>query len=242
MIVVSNDFARTYFQGNALGKTIFFSDSTRLEIVGVVEDVRTFGLREEIRPMIYMPMTTPVTAADARSMNLVVRSAVDPLSLVTPMRTAIRRIDGSVPILSARTMDQVVKESMAGTSFTMTILLIAAVVAMLLGAVGLYGVIGYVVSQRTQEIGVRIALGALPAQVQNLRQGLVLAGLGVALGLAGAFAVSRVLEKVLFEVESRDPLTFVLVALIMLGVSGLAAYLPARRASLVSPLQALRSE
>ena len=242
--VVNQAFAQNHLDGRAIGRRIRFADSTWLEVVGVVEDVRTFGLREEIRPQAYLPMTTPVSTATIGMMTLVVRTSGDPLALVSPIRAAVRRVDPNVPIMSARTMTQVVDDSMADTAFTMTILLIAAVVAMLLGAIGLYGVIGYVVSQRTREIGVRIALGAVPAQVRALvlRQGLVLAGFGVVLGLSGAVALSRVLESVLFEVDSRDPVTFVVVAVVMLSISALATYLPARRASSVSPLQALRSE
>ncbi len=244
VIVISETFAR-HMGGEVIGREVMIGgDSSWMQVVGVVQDVRTFSLREESRPMGYIPMVNPIKAAKIAMLNLIVRTSGDPLDLVNPVRAAIRRIDPNVPIISARTMQRVVDESMAETSFTMTILLIAAVVAMLLGAIGLYGVIGYVVSQRTAEIGLRIALGAVPGRVQRLvlRQGLILASLGVAIGLAGAFAVSRFLEAILFQVDSRDPLTFGLVALVMFGVSGVAAYLPARRASLVSPLQALRME
>src|SRR5690606_15682555 len=143
-----------------------------------------------------------------------------------------------------RTMDSVMKESMAETSFTMTIILIAAGVALLLGAVGLYGVIGYVVSQRTREIGLRLALGAVPMQVRRMvmRQGLDLAGIGTVLGIAGALALTRLLDSVLFEVDSRDPLTFVIVPIVLLAVSAIAAYVPARRASRLAPMHAMRDD
>ena len=245
VVVVSQAFARQFLDNNAIGQQVFFgTDSTWLEVVGVVADVRTFGLSEEIRPMAYVTMKNPVSGARIGMMNLIVRTNGDPLALVAPMRAAVRRIDPNVPVISARTMQQVVDESMAETSFTMTILLLAAIVALLLGSIGLYGVIGYVVSQRTQEIGVRIALGAVPAQVQALvlRQGVALAVLGVAIGFAGALAASRALRSLLFEVQVRDPLTFAIVPVVMLLVSGVATYLPARRAAGVSPLQALRSE
>jgi ABC-type antimicrobial peptide transport system permease subunit len=126
----------------------------------------------------------------------------------------------------------------------MTILLIASLVALLLGAVGLYGVIGYVVSQRTREIGLRMALGALPGAVRGmvLRQGLVLAAVGVLLGLAGAAALTQVLDTLLFEVSARDPLTFAGVAAVLFGVSALAAYIPAARATRIDPMEALRAE
>jgi ABC-type antimicrobial peptide transport system permease subunit len=166
------------------------------------------------------------------------------LSHAAPARAALQRIDPNVPILSARTMRAVIDESMADTAFTTTILMVAAIVALLLGAIGLYGVIGYVVVQRTQEIGVRIALGARPRQVQRmvLRQGLVLAAAGVVVGVAGALALTRALESLLYQVDRLDPVTFGVVPVVLLAVSALAAYIPARRASTVSPLQALRAE
>jgi ABC-type antimicrobial peptide transport system permease subunit len=215
-----------------------------MEIVGLVGDVRTFGLREEIRPMAYLPMTTRLTSTEIGLMHLVVRTAGDPSALAPAIRAAVKRIEPNTPLMTARTMQDVLSASMAETSFTTVILMVAALVALLLGAIGLYGVINYVVSQRTQEIGVRIALGAIPAQVRTLvlRQGLTLAAVGILIGLAGAVALTRLLGTLLYEVKSRDPITFVLVAAVMLGVSSFAAYVPARRASAVSPLQALRAD
>ncbi len=246
VMLVNESFARSYLGGRALGERIAIADdsTTWIEIVGVVGDVRTFGLREEVRPMAYLPMTTHVRGARTGLMHLVIRTAGEPAALTGAARAAVKRVAPTTPVTTARTMQEVMDESLADTSFTMTILLIAAVVALLLGAIGLYGVIGYVVSQRTQEIGVRIALGAIPAQVRGLvlRQGMVLAAGGVAIGLAAAVALSRVLESLLFQVDTRDPFTFALVPLTMLAVTALASYLPARRASNVSPLQALRSE
>jgi putative ABC transport system permease protein len=243
--VVSEGFERSFLDGDAIGKQIAFGDdSVWIEIVGVASDVRLFGLREEIRPMAYLPMTTHIKGARVALMNLVIRTNGDPASLTPVVRSTVKRVEPNSPILNARTMRDVVNQSMADTSFTTVILLIAAVVALLLGAIGLYGVIGYVVSQRTQEIGVRIALGAIPTQVRAmvLRQGLVLAATGIIIGLAGAVALTRLLGALLFEVNSRDPITFLIVAAVMLAVSSLAAYVPARRASAVSPLQALRME
>jgi predicted permease len=243
--VVSERFERDFLDGNAIGKEIFFgNDSTWMEIVGVVGDVRTFGLREEIQPMAYLPMTTKLSSTEIGLMYLVVRTTGDPSALIPAVRAAVNRIEPNTPLLAARTMNEVLNASMAETSFTTVILIVAALVALLLGAIGLYGVINYVVSQRTQEIGVRIALGAIPGQVRALvlRQGLTLAAIGIVIGLAGAVALTRLLGTLLYEVNSRDPITFALVALVMLGVSSFAAYVPARRASAVSPLQALRSD
>jgi ABC-type antimicrobial peptide transport system permease subunit len=202
------------------------------------------SLREDLRPLAYLPMTTTIEGARIALMHLAARTTVEPMSLAEPLLAAIRRADPGVPLLTVRTMDSVMKESMAETSFTMTIILIAAVVALLLGAVGLYGVIGYVVSQRTREIGLRLALGAMPTQVRRMvmRQGLGLAGIGTALGIAGALALTRVLDSLLFEVGSRDPATFALVPLVLLAVSAIAAYVPARRASRLAPMHAMRDD
>ena len=167
-----------------------------------------------------------------------------PTALAPLVRAVVQRVAPEIPLTAARTMHSITADALAETSFTMTILSVAALVALVLGAVGLYGVIGYVVSQRTREIGVRIALGAVPASVRGmvLRQGLTLAAAGTALGLAGAVLLSRLLDAVLFGIDSRDPATFAVVPAVLLLVSALAAYVPARRASAVSPLEALRAE
>lgn len=244
--LISETFARMEFPDqDPLGQRMRFGgDTTWHEVVGVVRDVRVMGLREEMRPLAYLPMTTPVESAPIALMHLAVRTTGEPLSVSQPLLAAIRRANADVPLLTVRTMDSVLKESMAETSFTMTIILIAAGVALLLGAVGLYGVIGYVVSQRTREIGLRLALGAVPTQVRRMvmRQGLDLAGIGTALGIAGALALTRVLDSVLFEVDSRDPATFALVPLVLLTVSAIAAYVPARRASKLAPMHAMRDD
>lgn len=245
VVWVSETFARDFLDDNALGERVRFnSEDDWLEVVGVVRDVYTFGVREDMRPMAYLPMNQPVGTMQVASMTLVVHTTGDPAGLAPSVRAAVQRIEPNVPIMTARTMNAVVDASMADTAFTTTILMVAAIVALLLGAIGLYGVIGYVVSQRTQEIGVRIALGARPAEVSAmvLRQGIGLAGAGVLLGLVGAFALTRVLESLLYEVDRLDPLTFMVVPVVLLGVSALAAWIPARRAAGVSPLQALRTE
>lgn len=245
--VVNETFARSYLDGRAIGERIRFggADTTAWhEIVGVVADVRAFGLREEPRAMAYLPIMTATSGARPTLMSMALRTQGDALALAPRVRDAIRRVNPDVPLTTARTMTDIVGAARADTSFTMVILSVAALAALLLGAVGLYGVIGYVVSQRTKEIGVRIALGAVPGGVRRmvLRQGLALAAAGTAIGLAGAMFMSRLLDAVLFEVDSRDPLTFVGVAAVLFAVTALAAYLPARRASRISPLEALRAE
>jgi predicted permease len=245
VIMIDQAMARRFLDNRALGERIRFGgDSTWYEVVGVVADIRMFGLREEVRPMAYFPLSTTLTSVGIDVLNIIVRTTGDPLALLPALRTTMQRVEPTAPITNARTMTQVRNESLAETSFTMTILSLASLVALLLGAIGLYGVINYLVTQRTAEIGVRIALGAIPAQVRAmvLRQGLSIGIVGVAFGVAAAFALTRVLETLLFEIDSKDPLTFALVPAIMLAVSALAAYLPARRASAVSPLEALRSD
>jgi predicted permease len=245
VVWVNETFERSFLDGTAVGERIRIGNDTMwLEIAGVVRDVRTFGLREDAGAFAYLPLTTTVTSANIGTVSLVVRTDGDPMALAPTVRATIRRIRPELPITTTRTMTAVLDDSLAETSFTMGILLIASVVALLLGAIGLYGVIGYVVSQRTQEIGVRIALGAMPGAVQRmvLRQGLVLAVAGVALGVLGAAALTRVLDTLLFEVSARDPLTFIAVPVVLFAVTALATYLPAARAARIDPVIAIRTE
>ncbi len=243
---VSESFAATFLDGSALGERVRFSDHEPwLEIVGVVGDVRNFGLREDIRPVAYFPMRVEgISRQDLARMIVVARTAGDPAALAPSLRRVVTGIDPRVPLTDTRTMKEVVSASMAETSFTMTLLGIAAGVALLLGAVGIYGVIAYVVSQRTREIGVRMALGARSGDVQGMvvRQGLRVTVLGVALGMIGAFALTRVMATLLFGVSATDPVTFGLVPLVLATVALLASYLPARRASHIDPTEALRAE
>jgi putative ABC transport system permease protein len=158
------------------------------------------------------------------------------------LRSAVDRVDPSVPLTTTRTMDEIVSTSLARMSFTMTLVALAAGIALVLGAVGLYGVIGYIVSQRTAEIGVRLALGAQPADVRRmvLRQGMAVVLVGLVVGLAAAAAVTQALASQLFEVSARDPMTFAGVTVLLAAVSVVATYLPARRAAAVDPVQAFR--
>jgi predicted permease len=244
--VVNQTFARDLMKGKAIGQQINFSgdDSLWITIIGVVKDTKTFGLREAVKPMAYMPLSIPLPTVGLGQVSLVVKTNGDPAQLAPSVRSAVHSVAPDMPVTTARTMDEVVATSTAQTSLTMTILALAAGVAMLLGAIGLYGVIGYVVTQRTKEIGVRIALGAMPGTVgaMVLRQGMRLAVAGIITGMVGAVALSHLMESILFEVNSRDPLTFVVVPIILLGVTAVAAWLPARRAAAVSPMEALSSD
>jgi putative ABC transport system permease protein len=247
VVLVDEVFARTYLGERVLGELISFgggSDTIWHEVVGVVGNVRSMQLREDPRPLVYMPVTTPLTNARPALMHIVARTDGDPMALVPRLRAAVKRASGSTPLTTARTMRDISDEALAETSFIVMVLAVAAAVAVVLGAIGLYGVIGYVVSQRTKEIGVRIALGAVPRSVRTmvLRQGMVLAVLGTVVGVGGAAFLTRAMDAALFEVDSRDPAVFIGVTAVLLAVSCLAAWLPARRASSISPLEALRSE
>jgi predicted permease len=219
-------------------------DAPWREIAGVVGDVRTFGLDEEVPAMVYVPMAMPERFVGIDLAHIVVHTAGPPESILPQLRAAVARVDGRVPLTTARTMTDVLAESMAETSFTVAVLGIAAVISLLLGAIGLYGVIAYVVAQRTREIGVRMALGAPPAGVRRmvLRQGLRVVAAGAVIGLGGALALTRFMRGVLFEVPPFDPLTYLAVLLVLLLVSTAAAWLPARRASRIDVVTALHTE
>jgi len=241
VIWVNETFARTYLDNKAIGERITLED-TQMEIVGVVGDIRTFGLNETIRPFAYLTLRNP--AVSLNLMQLVVRTTADPASLASSLRGAVDRVDSDVPLTTVQTMKDVVASSLAQTWFTMVLLACAAGGALVLGMVGLYGVIRYVVAQRTAEIGVRIALGASPRDVRMmvLQQGLRVTIAGIIVGLVAAWASTRVMESLLFQVSANDPVTFVSVALALIGVSLLATYLPARRAAQIEPSHALREE
>ena len=239
---VNETFRREFLTGRAVGERVSINGRT-LEIVGVVGDVREFGLREDIRPTAYLPLTA-VASVPLDVMYVVLRTTGAPASLASAVRAAVGRVDPSVPLTTVRTMEQIVASSLAQMFFTMTLLGIAASVALVLGVIGLYGVTRYIVSQRTNEIGVRLALGAQPRDVRAmvLRQGVSVALMGVIVGLAAAYALTRVLASLLFEVSVHDPVTFAATAVVLMVVSAVATYLSARRATQVDPLVALRYE
>jgi putative ABC transport system permease protein len=254
--VVSESLARRFWPGQSplgkrLGPGIPSGEPVWYTIVGVVGSVRDQGLHDEpvnavYYPVVGLPPREGPPQPMSRGWSLVVRAeeGIEPESLSDPVRQAIWALDPSLPVAGVRTMEQVVAESTARTTFTMLLLGIAAAVSLLLGTVGLYGAISYVVSQRTREIGVRMALGAARGDVARLvlRQGLVVALAGVAVGLGGAIGLTRFLRALLFEVSPTDPMTFAAVPAILLAVAALAAWAPARRAASVDPIEALKEE
>jgi predicted permease len=247
-VVISQALAGTFWPDeNAVGRQIRNQRSEHSwEVVGVVGDVRFDDVQDEPQPFAYFPVEGGTAAQPDpwRAMDVVVRVAGDPLEVIPGVRGALRAIDPRLPMINPRTVASVVEESMASTSFTVLLLGIAAGIALLLGTVGIYGVISYIVSRRTQEIGVRMALGA-PAEVvlkSVVGQGMALTGIGMLVGLFGAWGLSRALASLLYGVTATDPLTFLGTAIVLGVVALTATWIPARRASRVDPVEALRAE
>jgi putative ABC transport system permease protein len=245
-VIVSETAARRYWPGEeALGKRIAVgrveSPDDWLTVVGVVNDVKQFQLDAEPRPQMYLSYTQ---AGFFAPRYLIVSTSVEPLSMASAVRGTVWSIDRDQPVSHVRTMEDVLSESIARQRFSMLLLGIFAGVALLLAAVGLYGVMSYTVAQRTREIGLRMALGAQRGDVLRLvvGQGLKLVLVGVALGLVAASMLTRLMSSLLFGVSPTDPATLAIISLVLVFVALLASYVPARRATKVDPLIALRYE
>jgi ABC-type antimicrobial peptide transport system permease subunit len=202
---------------------------------------------EDLRPSAYLPLVAGGgTNVGIETAYLTVRAAEgqDPTALTAGVEAAIREMAPDIPLTATRTMGDIVDEAMESTSVTMIVLAVATAMALFLGAIGLAGVITYVVGQRTREIGVRVALGAQAGDVSRmiLRQSMTVTAGGTILGLLGAFGLTRLMEAVLFEVSATDPVTFVAAPVVLVLVSFLATWVPVRRASRVDPMEALRAE
>jgi putative ABC transport system permease protein len=242
VVLVNEPFVKKYFPNeDPLGKHLKMFEGkpefvTR-EIVGIVGGNKQFALQESMRPEMFLPGTFT-------RMNLVVRSAGDPAMLTTAVRQALRSLDPDEATSTFRTMDDVVTSSAAGDRFNTLLLGAFAGIALLLTAAGIFGVLSYLVTQRTREIGLRMALGAQPGDVLRVivGHGLRLVLLGLCIGVAGALLATRWMSSVLFDVKPTDPLTFAAVAVLLAAVAFLASYVPARRAMRVDPMVALRYE
>ena len=246
VVVVNETLARRYWpQGEAIGKRLKWGGWVKdewLTIVGVVADVKVTTLEAETRPAIYMPLFQIGRARD--SVVYVVRTSADATTLIPAMRKAISAIDPELPVYNLRTMNQVLAESVTQRRFTLLLLTMFAVTALLLAGIGLYGVMSYAVTERTREVGIRLALGAQTGQVLRLvlGAGLKLAACGVVAGLLLAFALTGLMKGMLYDVRANDPLTLALIALLLLAVAFFACWIPAQRATKVDPLIALRCE
>jgi putative ABC transport system permease protein len=225
-----------------IGKRIRISWNENIEdeIVGVVGDVVHAGLDAEVRAMTYWPFARQAYG----SMTLTIRTAGEPIAVVSAVRGILREQDADLALADIRTMDEVVSQSVAQRRLMMVMLAIFAAAALLLAAVGIYGVIAYSVTHRTQEIGIRLALGAQRSAVLRMvvGQAAILAVAGVVIGALGAVFLTRLMEDLLFGVKPFDPLTFGVVAAGLTGVALVASYLPGRRATRVDPVIALRAE
>jgi putative ABC transport system permease protein len=231
----------------ALGKRIFFSrNNPKLyEIVGIVGNVKHRGLDLEDKPEIYIPVLQPLFAdGNVPAMYVVVRTTGEPQLLTALLRNEVAAIDPDQPVANVLTMEERIADSVAPRRFNMFLLTLFAGLAVLLAAVGIYGIMTFSVAQRTHEIGVRMALGARNSDVFRmvLRNGFSLALIGVVVGLAISFVATRLLSSLLFEVSTTDPVIFLFDAFVLVSVSLLACYIPARRATRVDPLEALRYE
>jgi putative ABC transport system permease protein len=246
VVIINETLARRLFPNeNPIGHRLLMGKPPRT-LVGVVGDMRNRSLDRDVSPEIFAPQAQNPNLGS----NLVVRAASDQnnpaglSSLAAAIRSQAQAIDPNEPINQVISMDERLSNSVAMRRFQTLLLGVFAAVAFVIAAVGIYGVISYAVSQRTQEIGIRMALGAQSSDVLRMviMQGIRLALVGVALGLAAAFALTRFMRNLLFEVSATDPATFALIAFLLVAVALIASYIPARRAAEVDPLQALRDE
>jgi predicted permease len=257
VVIVSEGMARKYWpKEDALGRRITigkglgpeFEEPARM-VVGIVADVRQASLEQPASPTMYVPVgqvTDGITRLGngVLATNWVVRTAMDPASLVIAVQREFLAVDSQLPVSKVRSMRAVVAETIARQNFNMLLLTILAGIALLLAAIGIYGLMSYAVEQRTHEIGIRLALGAGQSDMARMvvSQGMRLAGIGLIVGLGGAYGLTRYLAKLLFEVKPTDPGTFAGVTLVLAAVALMASYVPARRATRVDPIIALRYE
>ena len=248
-VVVSRSFAREHWpDGSALGRRVRlgFEGEDWYGIVGVVEDAHYGSLEGPAEQMVYWPTTIGPRESPqpARTLQATIRTAADPLSFVPVLRRVVQEQNSRIPVSNPRLLESIADAATSRISFTMTLLAAASGIALLLGLVGIYGVISYVVSQRTREIGVRMAMGATAPTVRGMvvRQGLALATIGVGVGLLAAAALSRLMASLLYGVGALDPLTYGVVAGLLVAVATAASWIPAHRASRVNPSIALRSD
>jgi predicted permease len=241
VLIINQTMAQRFWPNQEpLGKQVKFEDGTAATVVGLVGDVKHYWLNEDPRPQMY----ASYTQQPGLFATVVIRTTVDPLSLSEQVRQAVWKVDSDQPMWKMRTVEFLVNRSVVDQKFLLALMGIFASLALVLTMIGLYGVISYLVNQRTQEIGIRMALGAQMGDILRmvLKQGMVLVLSGVALGLCASWLSTRLMSRLLYQVSATDPLTFAAIALLLISVALLACYLPARRATKVDPLVALRHE
>jgi hypothetical protein len=241
VVLISENFAREYWGSarNAIGKQIRESPSEPwFEVVGVAADIRHDGSDRPAPAAVYWPQPS-------RSMTFMIRGPrAGTESYATEIRQAVLAVSRSLPVTQMRTMEEVYDRSMSRTAFTLTLLAISGGMALVLAAIGIYAVISYTVSQRTREIGIRMALGARQDRLKLMfvRHGLLWGGIGAAAGLVAAAALSQLMSALLFEIHPIDPLTYTVVVIGLLAAAAVASYVPARRVTRIDPVEALRAE
>jgi putative ABC transport system permease protein len=247
--IINETMARQYWPGeDVVGKRFKIGDPDSPEpwrtVVGVVADVRQMGMDSPVKAEMYLPYRQMTTHSFFAPRDLVVRTSVDPMSIVAAARREIHAVDPNQPVSNIRTMETVLEDEIGQRRLAMTLAAVFAGLALSLATLGIYGVLSYFVVQHTREIGVRLALGARRRNVLGLvmKKGMTLALIGVAIGLVAAFALTRLMSSLLYEVRATDPITFVAVAAMLTVVALLACYIPARRATKVDPMVALRCE
>jgi putative ABC transport system permease protein len=255
--VIDEHLARGMFlDEDPVGKRLTIQGFARMpdivcEIVGVVGHVKHFGIdsdsEQKVQYQLYIPyLQVPdfLLTRMTESVTMVARTSTDPLTIAPEVKNQVLAIDKDTPLHSVQTMEQIVAASLSKQRFSMLLFGIFASVALVLAAIGIYGVMSYTVTQRTHEIGVRMALGAKRADVLKLvvRQGMTLAIIGLAIGIGAAFLLTRLMASLLFDVSTTDPTTFAMLAVLLAAVALLACYIPARRATKVDPMVALRYE
>jgi putative ABC transport system permease protein len=238
--IINQAFAERYWQGeDPVGRRLAVDDEW-LTVVGIVGDIRQSGLDQEAAPHVYVPYLQ----MSQRRSGVLLRTSVEPLSIVAAVRSQVNAIDADQPIYNVHAMDELIEGSLAARRLNLWLLAAFASTALLLAAVGIYGVISYSVTQRAREIGIRMALGAQAADVLKLvvRQGMIPVVMGLAAGCVGALLLTRVMATLLFGVSATDPLTFAAVAVLLTLVALVACGVPAWRAIKIDPMSALRYE
>ena len=248
--LISENLAREFWRTPqaAIGKHVRPGPkSTWMQVIGVIADLRDDGIDRPAPAIVYWPLLVKLGSSDTANRNVayVIRtSRAGSTALNEEIRRAVAAVNASLPVADVKTLQSVYERSLARTSFTLMLLAIAGTMALILGVVGIYGTISFAVAQRTREVGIRLALGSPPRDITAmfLRQGLAEAGAGLACGLVAAFALTRLMESVLYGVSPADAATYLTASTALVIAAGLASYLPAHRATRINPVEALRAE